>query len=172
MEAPDVPMKEGSESLPKESLSNVQTPPSEGAPAVSRKRSSPVDDKEDVATEPKTKRRRVEDRGLPSPPPEDVITAVLDGRPSFDDEPSRLLRRAIALMLEHIGFAGATKEALEELCGEFDSCKLTMQYRRNLCDFRLITLRCNQIPLVRNGVHAFCTKVTTYTSRFRIRSTP
>lgn len=119
-----MPMKDGPEPSPKGNVSNVQTPPSEGAPAVSRKRSSPENDKEDVATEPKTKRRRVEDRGLPSPPPEDVITAVLDGRPSFDDEPSLLLRRAVALMLEHIGFAGATKEALEELCDEFNSCKL------------------------------------------------
>jgi hypothetical protein len=133
MEESDVPMKDGPEPSPKEIVSNVQTPPSEGAPALARKRSSPEDDKEDVATEPKTKRRRVEDRGLPSPPPEDDITAVLDGRPSFDDEPSQLLRRAIALMLEHIGFTGATKEALEELCGEFDSCKLTIQYVEGTC---------------------------------------
>jgi hypothetical protein len=130
-------MEDGSAQPRKDSVSNVPTPPSEEAPATSRKRSSPDEGREDVGTEPTAKRRRVEDhgedRGLPSPPPEDVITAILDKRPSFDDEPSQLLRRAIALMLEHIGFAGATNSALEELCGEFDSCKLILHDKKVMC---------------------------------------
>jgi hypothetical protein len=124
---------DGSAQSPKDSVSNVPTPPTEKAPAMSKKRSSP-EDGNDVVREPIAKRRRVEEhvegRGLPSPPPEHVITAILDDRPAFDDEPLQLLRRAMALILGHIGFDGATNSALEELCGEFDSCKLILRDKK------------------------------------------
>jgi trimethylamine:corrinoid methyltransferase-like protein len=40
----------------------------------------------------------------------------------FDDEHIYLLERSIVLALEHIGFDGASKEALESFRGEVDSC--------------------------------------------------
>ena len=44
-----------------------------------------------------------------------------------------LLRRAASLVLKHVGFDGATKEALESLCGEIDSCKCS--YLCPICYF-------------------------------------
>jgi transcription initiation factor TFIID subunit 8 len=101
---------------------------SEGSPASdvtiasTKKRPTPDEDNDEPASEPVAKRRRTEDYGLQTPPAEDIITAVLDTRSAFNDEPSCLLRRAASLVLEHVGFDGATKEALESLCGEIDSC--------------------------------------------------
>ncbi len=111
---------------PEDSASNAPTPASEGLIAT-KKRSTPDEGDEEPAAEPAAepvaKRRRTEDFGLQTPPAEDVITAILDTRPSFNDEPSHLLRRGAALVLQHVGFDGATKEALESFCSQVDSCK-------------------------------------------------
>lgn len=105
---------------PEHSASNAPTPASEGTAIATKKRFTPDEGDEEP---PAAKRRRTEEYGLQTPPAEDVITAVLDSRPSFNDEPSHLIRRGVALVLKHVGFDGATKEALEGLCGEVDSCK-------------------------------------------------
>lgn len=105
--------------------SNAPTPSSEGTAIASKKRSTPDEGDEELAAEHAAKRRRTEDYGLQTPPAEDVITAVLDTRPAFNDETSHLLRRGAALVLDHVGFDGATKEALESFCGEIDSCRCT-----------------------------------------------
>jgi hypothetical protein len=48
--------------------------------------------------------------------------SAFESRPIFNDEPTHLLERSIVLALEHIGFDGASKEALESFRGEVDSC--------------------------------------------------
>ena len=62
------------------------------------------------------------ENGLQTPPAEDIITAIIDPRLVFNDEPSHLVQRAIALVLEHVGFDGASKEALEGFSAEVDPC--------------------------------------------------
>lgn len=81
------------------------------------------EDKGEPASESATQRQTSEANGLQTPPPEDVLTAIVDTKPAFDDEPAHLLRRAAAVALQHVGFDGASKEALEELCSEIDACK-------------------------------------------------
>jgi len=102
--------------------SNAPTPMSDVTEAGTKRRSTLDDDNEEPIAESAAKRRRTEHYGLQTPPAEDIIQAVLDTRPVFNDEPSNLLRRATALVLEHVGFDSATKEAIESLCGEVDSC--------------------------------------------------
>jgi hypothetical protein len=95
--------------------------PDESAPS-SRKRS--VSHSTEMS-EPPAKRQRVIKSGLGSPPAENYeerITATMDTRAAFDDEISHLLRRSIAVVLEHVGFHGASKQALEAISGEVDSC--------------------------------------------------
>jgi hypothetical protein len=115
---------------PDDTMINVPTPPEEMSASTSRKRSSEEVEQDYVAQETQVKRRRLEEaedtRSLPSPPPEELGSAVLDESPSFDDEPALLLRQSIIVMLQHIGFEGATRSALEELCGEVESCEYTV----------------------------------------------
>lgn len=122
MEDSDAHMELSAKPSPEDSGSNAPTPTSATAP-VTKKRSTPDDGNEEPASEPAAKKRRTGDYGLQTPPAEDIITAVLDTRPAFNDEASHLLRRATSLVLEHVGFDGATKEALESLCGEIDACQ-------------------------------------------------
>jgi hypothetical protein len=107
---------------PEEVRSIVPTPTSDTTEAASKKRSTPDQSDGEPAAEHAAKRRRIEESGLQTPPAEDSMPAVLDNRPTFNHEPSHLLRRSTALVLEHVGFDGATEEALEELCGEAESC--------------------------------------------------
>jgi transcription initiation factor TFIID subunit 8 len=123
MEDSDAHMELNSKPSPEDSATNAPTPVSESTAITTKKRSTPHEGDEEPATEPGAKRRRTEDYGLQTPPAEDIISPVLDTRPAFNDEPSHLLHRGAALVLEHVGFDGATKEALESFCGEIDSCK-------------------------------------------------
>ena len=58
----------------------------------------------------------------PLPTVDDRITAVPYTEPLFDDEPTRLLKRSIAIALSHVGFDSASKEAMDAFCSEANSC--------------------------------------------------
>ena len=40
----------------------------------------------------------------------------------FDEKPAQLLKRTVAITLEHVGFEGASEEAIEALCSEAEIC--------------------------------------------------
>lgn len=52
------------------------------------------------------------------------VGAIMVNTRLFDDDPRRLLERSVALVLDHIGFDSASKEAMEALCCEVDTCKV------------------------------------------------
>lgn len=54
---------------------------------------------------------------------EEPVYPDVDTTPSYDDDYALQIRRSIALALEHVGFSGATKEAMESFAGEVDACK-------------------------------------------------
>lgn len=58
----------------------------------------------------------------PSPTLEERITAVPHTEPLFDDEPTRLLKRSVAIVLSHVGFDSASKEAMDAFVAEANSC--------------------------------------------------
>jgi hypothetical protein len=64
----------------------------------------------------------IEPPKLRYPPPKPMILAVVTDNPFFDDNPHLLLERSIALALQHVGFSGASKEALESFCTEASAC--------------------------------------------------
>lgn len=111
----------------------------------SRKRSSAEQsEEEEASSEPSAKRRKT-DEGLsiehkvptPSPTPEPVILAAPITTPFFDDAPKQLLQRSCALILDHVGFDSASKEALEALCGEVDICMgLCQRYRGHILNMK------------------------------------
>ena len=81
------------------------------------------------ADEPPAKKKRMAETILPNTPPEeqpeeeeweDMSTAVA---PMFDSNPHQLLLRSVGLALQHVGFSGANREALDALCSEVDACK-------------------------------------------------
>lgn len=41
----------------------------------------------------------------------------------FDEKPRQLLMRSVALTLEHVGFNGASAEAIEAICSEAETCR-------------------------------------------------
>jgi len=55
-----------------------------------------------------------------TPPPEEYFDAKAQNITMFDDDPHQLLSRSVALALEHVGFTGASPEALEAFCSEVD----------------------------------------------------
>lgn len=87
-----------------------------------RKRLSPSDS-DDSPDQSPSKRRRVEPTLPQTPPPEVDEVAHVSETHLFDDDPHQLLQRSVALVLNHVGFTGATPEALEALCSEVDSCQ-------------------------------------------------
>lgn len=93
---------------------------------ISRKRSTPSDS--GSPDEPASKKRCVETILPHTPPPEEELrkTNVIQ-TPMFNDDPRELLSRSVAIILEHVGFSGASEEALEALCAQVDAC----QYQRN-----------------------------------------
>ena len=46
----------------------------------------------------------------------------------FDDDPHQLLLRSVALALEHVGFTGASQEALEAMCAEVETCEYSVLF--------------------------------------------
>src|SRR5206468_106042 len=79
----------------------------------SLKRPSPPQSDDDVSEEPSSKRRRIEPVLPRTPPAEEPFIPNIVKAPFFDDDPHHLLRRSIAMILKHVGFDSASKEALE-----------------------------------------------------------
>ena len=89
---------------------------------MSRKRSTRSDD--DSPDEPAKKKSCIETILPQTPnPEEDLHMAILAGTPMFNDTPRELLSRSVATILEHVGFSGASEEAMEALCAEVDTCQ-------------------------------------------------
>ncbi|CZT41576.1 uncharacterized protein RSE6_01331 [Rhynchosporium secalis] len=91
------------------------------SPVESKKRASPS--QSDNSEEPTSKRRRYDvdmPQSPPVEPPESYYESKTEKVTMFDEDPHNLLLRAIALSLEHVGFTGASSEALEEFCAEVD----------------------------------------------------
>lgn len=133
---------------PEETRNKAPSPTRDLAGASARKRSTLDESDGEPTAEPATKRRRIIKNGLQTPPAEDAIMAVVDPRPAFNDEPSHIVQRAIALVLEHVGFDSASKEALESFCGEVDSCACLCSYILVKSRYLLTTYRCNQVLIV------------------------
>jgi transcription initiation factor TFIID subunit 8 len=96
-------------------------------PTESRKRSSPMQIDEEYEEERVTKKPRVASTELQTPPPERDTSPVYPEcvtSNSFDTAHSDGLRKSIALALKHVGFDGATKEAMEAFTGEVDACEI------------------------------------------------
>jgi hypothetical protein len=93
---------------------------------VSRKRSLDNMNDTEGSKGQEAKRRRIGEsqRPTPSPTPEPMVMAEIVTTPVFNDAPKQLLLRSCALALDHIGFDGASKEAMESLWGEVDSCRI------------------------------------------------
>ncbi|KAI9735449.1 MAG: hypothetical protein M1818_006455 [Claussenomyces sp. TS43310] len=90
---------------------------------TSRKRPTPDHSEADEPAEPVAKRRRTQGSVPvnPEPTPEPLHQAEVNYARLFNDAPQQLLQRTCVLALEHVGFDGASPEALEALCGEVDS---------------------------------------------------
>jgi len=97
---------------------------------ISRKRSIPIDsDSQDGHNnEPQSKKRGIENSLPHTPPPdEDLPMAKVIEALMFNDAPRELLLRSVATILQHVGFSGASEEALEALCAEVDSCQYILE---------------------------------------------
>ncbi|KFZ02419.1 hypothetical protein V501_09568 [Pseudogymnoascus sp. VKM F-4519 (FW-2642)] len=97
------------------------------APSLpSRKRSSSTQTARRPSEEPAAKKQRTSEAEEaitvtvepPSTSWDDLITAVPYTKPLFAEEPQYLLERSAALILNHVGFDGASKEALESICAQ------------------------------------------------------
>jgi len=84
----------------------------------SRKRSASDQSEEFHIEEPAVKKLRADED---SPKSKEIVAAVPDPTPSFNDERWLLLQRSAALILDHVGFTSASRDALESLCAEADS---------------------------------------------------
>jgi hypothetical protein len=56
------------------------------------------------------------------PPSDELSLPLCPEIELFDEKPRKLLSRAVALALEHVGFDAASQEALEAMCAEVDTC--------------------------------------------------
>ena len=109
------------------------------SPATSsKKRSNSDTSMQDEQKQPKVKRQKTlsppkeekivdvaEDVDMVDTPTKSIaerITAQPYTEPLFDDEPMHLLERSIALALKHVGFDGATKQAMESFKAQANSC--------------------------------------------------
>lgn len=99
-----------------------------------------------------------------SPPPswDDLITAVPYTKPLFADEPFHLLQRSAALILDHVGFDGASKEAMESICAQATAC----MYPGLHCTSSLLTFfyRCGTVSVICHRIYALFSQRTTYTT--------
>ncbi|KFY27538.1 hypothetical protein V493_03434 [Pseudogymnoascus sp. VKM F-4281 (FW-2241)] len=132
MEEPDIPKGPISPhstpaSRPESVASGIQDANSPDAASLpSRKRSSSSQTTRRPSEEPASKKLRTAEAEetiiataeSPSTSWDDLITAVPYTKPSFADEPQYLLERSAALILNHVGFDGASKEALESICAQ------------------------------------------------------
>lgn len=67
------------------------------------------------------KRRRVESLTPQTPPPDQAFVQNITTAHLFDDDPQQLLQRSVALALQHVGFDGASKEAMVAMCSEVET---------------------------------------------------
>ncbi|OBT70461.1 hypothetical protein VE03_00010 [Pseudogymnoascus sp. 23342-1-I1] len=133
MEEPDIP--EGTISPPSipapqpdsvDSGMNEANSPDAPSLPPSRKRSSSSQTARRPSEEPAAKKLRTAEPEdaitVAAEPPgtswDDLITAVPYTKPLFAEEPQYLLERSAALILNHVGFDGASKEALESICAQ------------------------------------------------------
>lgn len=157
----------------------VTTSTPDASSTSSRKRSISSRSDGRASQEPSSKRQRTSNTpeyssSIPAIEPQpqaepwdDLITARPYTKPLFDDEPMRLLQRSAALVLNHVGFDGASKEALESLCAQASACMYPG------CSVKhpiLILCRCRTVSLMRHRVHALFTQSAAHTSRLRICS--
>lgn len=96
---------------------------------------------------------------------EQSMAVVLD-KLLFNDDPRQLLRRSVTLALEHVGFTGASAEALEALYSEVDMCEYSLLSSHEPI---LNSIRCPRLPFARRLVDAQLPKMPTHASRFRTR---
>jgi transcription initiation factor TFIID subunit 8 len=90
--------------------------------SISSKRSAPSDQDDDLAYEPQSKKRCVQPSQSQTPQPEEISLPIFLDRERFDDKPRVLLSRSVALALEHVGFDGASRQALEAMCDKVETC--------------------------------------------------
>ncbi len=117
-------------------MEDVEMTSPTNSPSVAKKRSSSKVPEHAPSEEPAVKKQRTSDdrRTTPSPSPnvDDLITARTYTEPLFDDEPTRLLKRSIAMVLSHVGFDSASKEALESFCAMTNSCMCLEPHGKHL----------------------------------------
>jgi transcription initiation factor TFIID subunit 8 len=89
---------------------------------ISRKRSPPSDGDDSLATDTPSKRRRTGSNLSQVPQSDELSLPLCPEVELFDEKPRKLLSRAVALALEHVGFDAASQEALEAMCAEVDTC--------------------------------------------------
>lgn len=90
------------------------------SPLSLKRSTSPNELEEDDRTSKRSKTSKTADKdGLEAQTPE-YMGLVAD---LYDEKPRQLLMRSVALALEHVGFDGATPEAIEAICSEADVCK-------------------------------------------------
>jgi hypothetical protein len=75
----------------------------------------------------------------------DMITAVPYTGHLFADEPTELLERSVALALNHVGFDGATKEALSAFCSQASA--FAERFLSYITESMLASRRSQPIPL-------------------------
>jgi len=99
------------------------------SPLSSKRSTSPVElnDIEHVGKRSRTEESPGEDMERGSTKGSDVphpkITYFGEDLDIYNKDPQQLLRRSVALALDHVGFDGASKEAIEAVCAEADVCK-------------------------------------------------
>lgn len=92
------------------------------APVPPLKRSTPSDSEDGNVEVPAGKRRRIEADVPFRLLLEDERKENLSRVKTFEDDPHELLERSIALVLQHVGFQAASKEAMESFCAQVDTC--------------------------------------------------
>lgn len=117
------------------------------------KRSSPSYTEEDAMVEATSKRRRLENIGPQTPPPDGPFIQHTTATPFFDDDPRLLLQRSVALALQHVGFDGASKEALVAMCSQVETCQYSHMY---ICRIPLTRSRCRALSFEYNHIYAKC----------------
>ena len=85
----------------------------------------------------------------------------------FDEIPHQLLKRSVAVILEHVGFSAASPEALEALCSEVETCgsfplRCTIKFTN--------CLRCVCLPFASYHFYDGRTTRPSHSTRFRPRT--
>lgn len=112
----------------------TNSPTSDQSNSLSRKRRSSANEeacfvgkKRKLEQQHQQKQIEASTRQPPTPraTPEPTEEAEIVRNPFFDDAPSQLLERSCALVLQKVGYDGATKNAMEALLSEVNTCKFS-----------------------------------------------